>query len=164
MWPICARLLLPRRQNFACLTGKKFCKKYPFCSRIFKIIYRIASSYAIINIQWQRCGKHGSIKCKRSTAMSRNGSGQPTCCSRHSSIGCSGQKVLCAPPRHWQRIPESLRCFGARGMPSSNGTAKCARWITLQPDQQIRLRGAGAEADCLVQSVQRIETQENNGL
>ena len=63
-------------------------------------------------------------------------------------------------------LAESLNPYGvlARGYAIVQRDSEVCTVDNLQPDQQIRLRGAGAEADCLVQSVQRIETQENNGL
>lgn len=63
-------------------------------------------------------------------------------------------------------LAASLNPYGvlARGYAIVQRDGEVCPVDNLQPDQQIRLRGAGAEADCLVQSVQRIETQENNGL
>ena len=55
MLPTCARRHRPPRRSSACPIRGMYGRKYSFCSKIFKKIYRIAAIYAIIGLtSWPR--------------------------------------------------------------------------------------------------------------
>ena len=142
MLPTCARRHRPPRRNSACPIRGMCGRKYSFCSKIFKKIYRIAAIYAIIGLtSWPR-----RSFCSVSTS-SYDRRGQELAIARAAvrqaaAAPCAGCPTQPAKRRCGGGIPEPLRaCWPAATRCRSKDGAPCAV-EALQPGEAVTLRGA----------------------
>ena len=125
-------------------------RKYSFCSKIFKKIYRIAAIYAIIGLTgWPR--QHQQLD-RRGQELAIAQAAVRQAAQRHVQDARRSLQSAAA-------VAESLSPYAvlARGyaLPEQNGTPCAVE--TLRPGEAVTLRGARAAAECRVEAVHTLE-------